>query len=103
MIKFDRYPHIKELLTYYAERENRSDIIELINNDVTTEGEAESFSRFVWQVAGLVNDDEENAIEVLGSIDNTDMLPDLSYEISTYMKSVGYYPIWQRISDQEMQ
>lgn len=103
MIEFARYPHIQDLLMHYAEQENRNDIISLMKNNVTNESEAETFSRFVWHVAELVNNDEENAVEVLGSADNTEMLPDLSYEVSTYMNAIGYYSIWQRVSDQEMQ
>ena len=101
MIKFSRYPHINELLMHYAEQEKRDDIKSLLKNGVKGEDDAEVLSRFVWRAAELINNDEENATEVLGSIDNTEMLPDLSYEISAYMKAVGYYSVWQRVSDQE--
>ena len=103
MMEFARYPHIQDLLRHYAEQENRNDIISLMKNNVTNESDSETFSRFVWHVAELVNNDEENAVEVLGSTDNTEMLPDLNYEVSTYMRAIGYYPVWQRVSDQEMQ
>ena len=39
---------------------------------------------------------------VLGGAENTDMLPDLNYEISKYMKKVGFYAIWERISESNM-
>ena len=103
MIKFARYPHINELLMHYANQENRHDVISLMESDVKSEDDAEILSRFIWRVAELINNDEENAVEVLGSIDNTEMLPDLSYEISAYMKAIGYYSVWQRVSDQEIQ
>ena len=101
MIKFSRYPHINELLMHYAEQEKRDDVKSLLQDGVKGEDDAEVLSRVVWRVAELINNDEENATEVLGSIDNTEMLPDLSYEISAYMKAVGYYSVWQRVSDQE--
>lgn len=67
---------------HYANRENHTDIIELIEN-------------------GL-NNGAENAVTVLGSVDNTEMLPDLSCEIYAYMKATGYYSVWQKVSVQEI-
>lgn len=101
--EFSRYPHIKYLLMHYAEQEHRKDIIHSIKNGVTNQSDAKNLSRFVWLIAKLINDDEENVIEVLGSTDNTEMPPDLNYEISTYLKTIGYYTAWQSVSDQEAQ
>jgi len=33
---------------------------------------------------------------VSGGSDNTEMLPDLSYEVTNYMKAIGYYSIWEK-------
>lgn len=102
MIKFERYPHVHNLFEYYSERQGRSDIKIILQEGVKTKNEAELISRFAWAIAGLVNEDEEQGTVVLGSSDNTDMLPDLSYEMTKYMKSIGFYSVWQRISDEEM-
>ena len=45
--------------------------------------------------------DREADKEVLGSIDNTSMLPDLSYEIGNFMEEQSYYNVWENISDEE--
>jgi hypothetical protein len=102
MIRFARYPHISDLFKHYAQQEKRDDIFRLLDEGVKNEKDAECLSQFAWRVAELINEDEENGKEVLGSVDNTDMIPDLSYEITAYMKSVGFYAVWQKVSDQEM-
>lgn len=102
MIRFVRCPHINDLFKHYAQQEKRDDIFRLLDDGVKNEKDAECLSRFAWRVADLNNEDEENGKEVLGSVDNTDMIPDLSYEITAYMKSVGVYAMWQTVSDQEM-
>lgn len=102
MIKFERYRHIHDLFVHYANQENRLDILELLNNGISTPQDAEELCRFTWKIAELVNADEENSSLVLGSTDNTDMLADLSYQISKLMRSCGYESIWQRISKEEM-
>lgn len=102
MIKFERYRHIHDLFVHYANQENRSDILDILSNGISTRQDAEEFCRFTWKIAELVNSDEENGVLVLGSNDNTEMLPDLSYEISKLMRSSGYEAIWQRISKEEM-
>ncbi len=102
MIKFERYRHIHDLFAHYANQEKRVDILDILNNGISTAQDAEKLCRFTWKIAELVNSDEENGIQVLGSNDNTEMLPDLSYEISKLMRSSGYEAIWQRISEEEM-
>ena len=60
------------------------------------------FSRFVWKMVERVNEDEYNGCIVLGRKDNTDMLPDLAYEMSRYMRQIGFYAIWESVSESEM-
>lgn len=102
MIQFSRYPHVLALFTHYANEHNRDDILRLLEAGLNNNTDAETLSRFAWEMAAWINEDEEQGVEVLGSKDNTDMLPDLSYEMSLYMKDHGYYPIWERISNDEM-
>jgi len=102
MITFERYKHIGELFSYYAERENRNDILVMLSDGIKDESQAETFCSFAWDIAGFINQDHENERIVLGSADNTDMIPDLSYELTKLMKALGYYHIWKTVSDREM-
>ncbi|PUA30221.1 MAG: hypothetical protein B0W54_06830 [Cellvibrio sp. 79] len=101
MIEFERYPHINEILAFYLEKSPEPKISRLIENGVTNEEEAEEFSKFIWRVVDNIHDDAESGNVVLGRIDNTDLLPDLSYEITKYMRKIGFYGIWERVSDNE--
>ena len=102
MITFEQYPHIQDLILHYAHKFQRQDILDILTKGINNEKMADIFSRFIWQVAEAVNNDEENAIEVMGSLDNTEMLPDLSYETTKIMKSFGFYSIWEKVSEEEM-
>jgi hypothetical protein len=102
VIRFEKYPHVQDLFEYYLKQQGRDDVKEILQVGVKTENDAELISRFAWKMAEMINDDEANGIEVFGRTDNTDMLPDLSYEMTRYMKSVGYYSIWKKVSEEEM-
>ncbi|AUM12298.1 hypothetical protein [Ketobacter alkanivorans] len=99
MIKFERYPHINDLLSHYAESLNNQRAEHILENGVSNKQEAKEFSVFVWQVVDAMHEDEENNISVLGSTDNIEMIPDLEYEISSYMKSTGFFNIWVEVSE----
>ena len=60
------------------------------------------FSRFIWKMVEAINEDEENNIVVMGSNDNTDMIPDISYEVTKLMKDKGFYTVWESVSKDEM-
>jgi len=49
-----------------------------------------------------INRDEAEGTVVLGSADNTEMLPDLNYEVSKYLRSVGFYSVWERVSERHL-
>ena len=102
MIKFERYPHINELIDHYLDDLNNEKARIIMQSGVSNEEEAELLSRFVWEMVGKMNIDEDNNIEVLGATDNSEMFPDLNYEIGTYMRETGFYPVWQKVSDEEM-
>lgn len=102
MILFKRYEHVNGLVEHYVNKLNRNDINILLSNGIKTKDEAEIFSKFIWDIVEHINEDEENEVPVLGSIDNTDMLPDISYEVSKYMKDTGFYDVWLTVSEQEM-
>ena len=98
MIKFERYAHINDLIRHYIKETENESISKIIETGVLTENDAVKFSEFLWNMVEQVNEDEEKGNMVLGSTDNTDMLPDLNYEISKYMKKVGFYSIWEKVS-----
>ncbi len=99
MIKFERYSHINDLFQYYIEEFGDEKISKIIKTGVTTEDDATKLSVFVWKMVEKINKDEENEKSVLGSTDNTEMLSDLSYEMTKYMKKVGFYSAWEKISN----
>jgi len=103
MIKFERYAHINDLFEYYIKAFDDDAMPKLMASGVSSEADAIVFSTFVWKMVEQINEDEENKKLVLGSTDNTEMLPDLNYEISKYMKQIGFYSIWERISDANIQ
>lgn len=99
MIYFDRYTHINDLLQFYLAETPNPEISRIMANDITNEKDAETFSLFVWGVVDKIHDDEEAGRLVLGRQSNTDMLPDLSYEITKYMRKSGFFNVWERVSD----
>ena len=99
MIKFNRYAHIEDLLLHYANLYKDDSIIKILESGVDSSDSAEKFSLFVWRVVDSIHDDHENEIEVMGSTNNLEMLPDLEYEISCYMRSVGFYDVWHKVSE----
>ena len=99
MIEYKRYAHIDSLLRHYAEKLGNEQVVGILNNGVSDSDSAELLSKFVWSVVDAMRDDEENKIEVLGSTNNIEMIPDLEYEISNYMRSAGFYSVWQKVSD----
>ena len=103
MVKFERYPHVNDLINHYISALNRPDIKDIIDNGILNNSQAEIFSRFIWNMVEAINEDEENNIIVMGSTDNTEMLPDVSYEITKLMRDCGFYSIWETVSKDEMQ
>lgn len=102
VIEFSRYPHVHDLITHYANKLGRTDINQIMVSGIRSNADAELFSRFIWEMVGQMNEDEASKVEVLGSIDNSDMIPDVSYEVTKLMRNGGYYPLWEKISSEEI-
>ncbi len=102
MTIFNRYSHVNDLISYYASTLQRLEILGIVNSGISSKEQAEEFSRFIWTMVEAINEDEESGVPVLGSKDNTDMLPDINYEITKLMKNTGYYHVWEEVSKQEM-
>ncbi|MES2822947.1 MAG: hypothetical protein V4732_05050 [Pseudomonadota bacterium] len=99
MIVFDRYTHINDLIQFYLSESPNKNIERIIESGVTNTTDTELFSKFIWQLVENIHRAEEIAREVLGRTDNSDLLPDLSYEITKYMRKAGFYSVWERISN----
>ena len=102
MVKFERYPHVNDIINHYISSLERSDIKDIIKDGIKDKDQAEIFSRFIWDMVEAINEDEENNVIVMGSSDNTEMLPDISYEVTKLMKSKGFYSVWKSVSKDEM-
>lgn len=102
MIKFERYPHIQDLFEHYVERLGRGDVTVILKNGISSNEQAVVLSQFVWNMVEQLNKDEEEGVLVLGSKDNTDMIPDLSYEVTKHMKKAGYLSVWESVSAEHM-
>ena len=74
----------------------------LLKTGVKNASEAERFSEFVWEMVERINRDEEAGTVVLGSADNIELLPDLNYEVSKYLRSVGFYSVWEKVSERHL-
>ncbi len=103
MINFERYPHINDLIKHYIEALERTDMESIFSLGVSSESEALQFAHFIWLVAEKINEDEELGNIVMGSKDNIEMIPDLSYEATKYMRKSGFYSVWEKVSAQEME
>jgi len=91
--------HINDLIQFYLNESPDPEITSILANDITNESDAEKFSHFIWKMVEKIHDDEETDRLALGRPDNTDMLPDLSYEVTKYMRNAGFYNVWERVSD----
>lgn len=101
MMKFSRYPHVKDFLKYYASKLNRDDVAVIISEGMKDERDAEVLSKFIWQMLDQMSDDSNKNINVFGRTDNSDIIPDLEYEITLNIDEAGYREVWDRISDEE--
>ena len=100
MIIFNRYPHVRDLIIHYANSLNENQILSIMNSDVNNATEATALAKFIWRMADQMAADNENNTVVLGRIDNSDIMPDVDYEISLYLSNKGYGEIWDKVCDE---
>lgn len=96
---FSRYPHVKDLIIHYASFFSEDKILQQQEFGVTTPQEAEQFSLFIWKMVDQMRNDSEANIIVLGSSDNSEMLQDIYYEISSFMSECGFESVWEKVSE----
>ena len=99
MIEFKRYPHAKDFNEYYANDLTNQKIIELINAGINNPDDAEVFCQFIWDMADKLASDCDAGKEVLGQIDNSDVLPDIHYEVTLYLPNLGFMDVWNSVRD----
>lgn len=101
MSHFNRYPHVKDLINYYAETTEDKDVLSLLKHGVKSEEDAILFSQFIWKMVDQMGTDAQVGKSVLGKTDNTDTIPDIDYEVSLFLANFGYAEIWDRICDEQ--
>lgn len=101
MMSFKRYPHVMDLLEHYSQDLNNKEVIDILKQGVNSESDADKLSHFIWAMADKMSEDSNAGKLVLGHDDNTEMLPDVEYEITLYLSEQGYMDTWDRISDEE--
>jgi Rod binding domain-containing protein len=97
---FSRYPHVKDLIIHYATFFSEDKILYQQESGVETPQDAEQFSLFIWKMVDQMRNDSEANIIVLGSTDNSEMLQDIYYEISSFMSECGFESVWERVSEE---
>ncbi len=100
MIEFNRYPHVGAVIEYYAKKLNNNKIVDLLKTGISSEGEAIVYGEFIITMIDHIAQDMQNDISVLGSKDNTSMIPDIDYEVSLYLANRGLEDIWDKLCDE---
>lgn len=100
MILCVRYPHVRALIEYYANKFSDRLVLSILEKGLHSASEAEHLGYFIWKMIDEMKKDREQNNTVLGGIDNTSMLPDVSYEMDALMSNTGYSEIWDHISDE---
>jgi hypothetical protein len=95
-----RYPHVRDLVQHYATRKNDTKVLHILDSGLLSKEDALHLAHFIWDMLDLMAEDREQGIIVLGGIDNTEMAPDISYEVDALMHQSGYGKVWQDISDE---
>lgn len=101
MIIFKRYPHVRDLIIHYATLLQDNQILNIMKNDVINAVDATALAKFIWKMADEMAKDNENNVVVLGSTENSDMMPDVDYEISLLLSNKGYGEIWDQVCDED--
>lgn len=100
MILTVRYPHVRELVSHYAQKLSDEIVLSILINGISTDKEAEHLSHFIWKMLDEMAKDREQGNVVLGGVDNSSMAPDISYEMDVLMAEAGFSSIWEKISDE---
>ncbi|MGM8229087.1 hypothetical protein ACSV5M_21065 [Cellvibrio sp. ARAG 10.3] len=100
MILTLRYPHVRDLVQHYATKKNDAKVLKILDSGLLSEEDASHLGHFIWDMLDTMAKDREQNIVVLGGTDNTQMAPDIAYEMDALMNKSGYGKIWEKISDE---
>lgn len=100
MIEFNRYPHVGAIIKHYAKELNNIQIVGLLKTEISSEDEAFMYGKFVLTMIDHIARDMQNDVSVLGSKDNTSMIPDIDYEVSLYLANRGFEEVWDKVCDE---
>lgn len=87
------YSHINDFLRYYATSLGHNDIIQILDQGISTEQDAKIFCDFIPIVLDKRLADEESGREV--PVENgSAVISDLHYEVGSFVCDAGYEYIW---------
>lgn len=92
------YDHIDDFLRYYALSLGRTDVIQILDNGISTEKEAKTFCDFIPVVLDQRLADEESG-KVVPVESGSAIISDLHYEAGSFVCDAGYESIWDEMID----
>jgi hypothetical protein len=92
------YDHIDDFLRYYALSLGRTDVIQILDNGISTEKEAKKFCDFIPVVLDHRLADEESG-KVVPVESSSAIISDLHYEAGSFVCDAGYESIWDEMID----
>jgi hypothetical protein len=100
VIEFNRYPHVGTIIEHYAKELNNNQMLDLLKTEISSEDGAFMYGRFILTMVDHIARDMQNDVSVLGSKDNTSMIPDIDYEVSLYLANRGFEEVWDNVCDE---
>jgi hypothetical protein len=97
MIECKRYPHVMDLLIHYAKNDPHIEL--LLAQGISSVDDALALSEFIWTMPAQMAADTDALKPILGGIDNTEMLPDVLYEIRLNLTRLGHGKIWEHVCE----
>ena len=100
MTAFKKYSHVKDFILHYSDQVENKHIQDMMANGIANVDQAEVFAKFIWLMLDLMAHDNKIGKIVLGSQDNSSIIPDIEYEVSLYLADAGYENVWERACDE---
>jgi hypothetical protein len=97
---FKRYPHVRALIEHYAGQAKSSDMLNMLKMDSFSKEDAYRFGRFIVSMIDAMAADMQSGVAVLGGVDNTEMIPDIDYEVRLFLDDRGWDGVWDEICDE---
>jgi len=92
------YDHINDFLRYYASSMDRSDIVEILDNGISSERDAKVFCEFIPLLLDQRLADERSGSDV--PVENgSAIISDLHYEAGSFVCDAGYESVWEAMLD----